>query len=124
MAADATKTEGQAASLLQHAAQLYELHALGWREDELYLGADRRQRRHPEKHYAKYIAELHPQRTWIETQIRKNVKKAARKGEKFKTGAARSQASKTKKPSTNQGLSYGAGEEGRTPDLMLGKHTL
>ena len=28
------------------------------------------------------------------------------------------------KPLTNQGLKDGAGEEGRTPDLMLGKHTL
>ena len=27
-------------------------------------------------------------------------------------------------PLTNQGLKDGAGEEGRTPDLMLGKHTL
>ena len=26
------------------------------------------------------------------------------------------------KPLTNQGLKDGAGEEGRTPDLMLGKH--
>jgi hypothetical protein len=30
----------------------------------------------------------------------------------------------TKKPSISQGLQNGAGEEGRTPDLMLGKHTL
>jgi hypothetical protein len=29
-----------------------------------------------------------------------------------------------KKPSKHRGLIYGAGEEGRTPDLMLGKHTL
>ena len=29
-----------------------------------------------------------------------------------------------KKPSKDQGLFNGAGEEGRTPDLMLGKHTL
>jgi hypothetical protein len=29
-----------------------------------------------------------------------------------------------KKPLKGQGLRYGAGEEGRTPDLMLGKHTL
>jgi hypothetical protein len=28
------------------------------------------------------------------------------------------------KPSISQGLKGGAGEEGRTPDLMLGKHTL
>jgi DNA-binding transcriptional LysR family regulator len=30
----------------------------------------------------------------------------------------------TKKPSISRGLKDGAGEEGRTPDLMLGKHTL
>jgi hypothetical protein len=29
-----------------------------------------------------------------------------------------------KKPPKNRGLKSGAGEEGRTPDLMLGKHTL
>jgi hypothetical protein len=29
-----------------------------------------------------------------------------------------------KKPLISQGLKNGAGEEGRTPDLMLGKHTL
>ena len=29
-----------------------------------------------------------------------------------------------KKPSSPRGLKNGAGEEGRTPDLMLGKHTL
>jgi hypothetical protein len=29
-----------------------------------------------------------------------------------------------KKPLISQGLKAGAGEEGRTPDLMLGKHTL
>ena len=32
--------------------------------------------------------------------------------------------SNNKKPSISQGLKDGAGEEGRTPDLMLGKHTL
>jgi hypothetical protein len=31
---------------------------------------------------------------------------------------------KMKKPLENQRLEDGAGEEGRTPDLMLGKHTL
>lgn len=31
---------------------------------------------------------------------------------------------RTKKPLISQGLKGGAGEEGRTPDLMLGKHTL
>ena len=31
---------------------------------------------------------------------------------------------KKKKPLVSQGLKDGAGEEGRTPDLMLGKHTL
>jgi hypothetical protein len=29
-----------------------------------------------------------------------------------------------KKPLEHQRLKVGAGEEGRTPDLMLGKHTL
>ena len=30
----------------------------------------------------------------------------------------------TKKPLINQGLKDGAGDRGRTDDLMLGKHTL
>jgi hypothetical protein len=32
--------------------------------------------------------------------------------------------SEKKKPRSGPGLQDGAGEEGRTPDLMLGKHTL
>ena len=31
---------------------------------------------------------------------------------------------KQRQPRIFQGLRNGAGEEGRTPDLMLGKHTL
>ncbi|MCE3242092.1 MAG: hypothetical protein K0Q83_2599 [Deltaproteobacteria bacterium] len=38
--------------------------------------------------------------------------------------AALAELATKKKPSISQGLKDGAGEEGRTPDLMLGKHTL
>ena len=31
---------------------------------------------------------------------------------------------KTQKPLVSQGLEFGAGDRGRTDDLMLGKHTL
>ena len=68
------------------------------------------------KHYAKYLEGIDPQRQWIGDQIRKS--------EKSKSGQVRTQRAKMKKPSISQGLKNGAGEEGRTPDLMLGKHTL
>src|SRR4030095_12781214 len=73
------------------------------------------------KHYAKYMEGIGPQRAWMQDQIRKS-EKSAQKSEKSQSGRARTQAPKMKKPSKNQGLSHGAGEEGRTPDLMLGKH--
>jgi integrase len=78
------------------------------------------------KHYAKYIEGIDPQREWIENQIRESAKseKSAQKGEKSGSAAVGTSTPKMKKPSKNQGLSRGAGEEGRTPDLMLGKHTL
>ena len=71
------------------------------------------------KHYAKYLAEIDPQRDWIESQIRQSAKSE-------KSGFRRDQnlTQKMKKPSISRGLKSGAGEEGRTPDLMLGKHTL
>ena len=75
------------------------------------------------KHYAKYLEGIDPQRQWIEDQIRKS-EKSSQKREKSESGQVRTQPAKMKKPLTNQGLKGGAGEEGRTPDLMLGKHTL
>jgi hypothetical protein len=44
--------------------------------------------------------------------------------DKMGTGADSPSPPERKKPSISQGLKDGAGEEGRTPDLMLGKHTL
>ncbi len=75
------------------------------------------------KHYARYIGDIDPQRDWIENQIRES-EKSAEKGEKSGLTKSASETRKKKKPLTNQGLKDGAGEEGRTPDLMLGKHTL
>ena len=75
------------------------------------------------KHYARYIHEIDPQREWIERAIRKS-EKFPQKSEKSGFGRDRNLTQKIKKPLTNQGLKSGAGEEGRTPDLMLGKHTL
>jgi integrase len=75
------------------------------------------------KHYAKYIESIDPQRDWIERQIRKS-EKFSKKGEKSSFARSESESQKLKKPSISQGLKAGAGEEGRTPDLMLGKHTL
>ena len=75
------------------------------------------------KHYAKYIESIDPQRDWIETQIRKS-EKFSKKGEKSSFARSQSKPQKMKKPPIFRGLKSGAGEEGRTPDLMLGKHTL
>jgi hypothetical protein len=75
------------------------------------------------KHYAKYLEGIDPQREWIEDQIRKS-EKFSQKREKSKSRQAKTQPAKMKKPLVSQGLKDGAGEEGRTPDLMLGKHTL
>jgi integrase len=75
------------------------------------------------KHYAKYLEGIDPQRKWIESQIRKS-EKSARKGEKSQSKQVGDSPRKKKKPSVLRGLKDGAGEEGRTPDLMLGKHTL
>jgi len=73
-----------------------------------------------ETDYAKYIKEADDNRDFVEQQIEKSATQV-----KPSEDAAVSPApSKMKKPSKNQGLSHGAGEEGRTPDLMLGKHTL
>jgi hypothetical protein len=73
-----------------------------------------------ESDYAKYIKEADDNRDFVENQIQKSATqvKPASEADHFPT------PSETKKPPTNRGLKSGAGEEGRTPDLMLGKHTL
>jgi hypothetical protein len=75
------------------------------------------------RHYAKYLEGIDPQRNWIEGQILKS-EKSAQKREKSNSKQIGTSSAKMKKPSISQGLKDGAGEEGRTPDLMLGKHTL
>jgi integrase len=75
------------------------------------------------KHYAKYIQSLDPQRKWIEATIRKS-EKSARKSEKSTKRGTQTGEQKMKKPLISQGLESGAGDRGRTDDLMLGKHTL
>jgi len=73
-----------------------------------------------ESDYAKYIGEADDNRDFVEEQIQKSatlVKPAIEVNQS-------SNPVEKKKPLENQGLKTGAGEEGRTPDLMLGKHTL
>ena len=73
-----------------------------------------------EANYAKYIEEADTKRDFVEEQIEKSETEA-----KPKSNADTSPTpSETKKPPEKRGLKNGAGEEGRTPDLMLGKHTL
>jgi integrase len=73
-----------------------------------------------ENDYAKYIKEADDNRDFVENQIQKS---ATQVKPAFETDHSPTPPKK-KKPPRNQGLKSGAGEEGRTPDLMLGKHTL
>src|SRR5262249_58582667 len=76
-----------------------------------------------ESHYAKYIPEADTGRDAIEKLITKSeteVKPDTAQGDSTDSPTRQ----KRKKPLISRGLKDGAGEEGRTPDLMLGKHTL
>jgi len=88
-----------------------------------------------ERDYAKYIKEADDNRDFVENQIRQSSIRPADSApdfdEKGETQVKPSNAvndsptpPEMKKPLVSQGLKNGAGEEGRTPDLMLGKHTL
>jgi hypothetical protein len=55
---------------------------------------------------------------------RKSDRKKCHPSETSEDVASSPSPTEIKKPSKDQGLFNGAGEEGRTPDLMLGKHTL
>jgi len=73
-----------------------------------------------ETDYAKYIREADSRRDFVEEQIRKSATrvKPTNYNDYSPTPLEK------KKPPRNRRLKDGAGEEGRTPDLMLGKHTL
>jgi hypothetical protein len=73
-----------------------------------------------ETDYAKYLPTADTGRDFVEQQIQKS---ATHVQPPYPNTSAMNQA-ENKKPLGNQGLKSGAGEEGRTPDLMLGKHTL
>jgi integrase len=70
--------------------------------------------------YAKYEPDADTMRELVEERI-SQATKSLQSG--FRDGSSPTPSEK-KKPPRNQGLKDGAGEEGRTPDLMLGKHTL
>jgi integrase len=76
-----------------------------------------------ETHYAKYIPDADTGRELVEENILKSETKVKPLG-KMGTGADSPTPLQKKKPLTNQGLKTGAGDRGRTDDLMLGKHTL
>ena len=76
-----------------------------------------------EKHYAKYIPEADGGREFVERTIL-NSETWVKPEEKEKLTANASAYPQMKKPLINQGLKSGAGDGGRTHDLMLGKHTL
>jgi hypothetical protein len=73
-----------------------------------------------ETDYAKYIKEADTRRDFVEEQIQKSTTqvKPASDADHSPTPPEK------KKPPENQGLKSGAGDRGRTDDLMLGKHTL
>src|SRR5262245_37140177 len=76
-----------------------------------------------ESHCAKYTPEADTGRDAIEKLITKSeteVKPDTAQGDSTDSPTP----PKKKKPLISRGLKDGAGEEGRTPDLMLGKHTL
>ena len=73
-----------------------------------------------ESDYAKYIREADNNRDFVENQIQKSATQVKPASELDPSPTP----PEKKKPPRNQGLKTGAGEEGRTPDLMLGKHTL
>jgi integrase len=73
-----------------------------------------------EAHYAKYIEEADSNREFVEQQIERSATPGATPFSADHGGYL----GEIKKPPAFRGLEGGAGEEGRTPDLMLGKHTL
>jgi integrase len=73
-----------------------------------------------ESDYAKYIREADDNRDFVENQIQKSATQVKPSSNTDHSPTLL----KRKKPLISQGLKSGAGEEGRTPDLMLGKHTL
>ncbi len=76
------------------------------------------------KHYAKYHRE-HRSAAGLDREADPTkVKNPLKKVKNRVLARSESEPAKMKKPSISQGLKDGAGEEGRTPDLMLGKHTL
>ena len=76
-----------------------------------------------EADYAKYMPDADSMRDLVEDQIRKSAKSLQTRVEGPLSPTPATSLEK-KKPLNNQRLKNGAGEEGRTPDLMLGKHTL
>ncbi len=74
-------------------------------------------------HYAKYLDGVDDRRAIMEAAIRRSEKQLQSQiASRLENLLSAKQ--KRKQPLISQGLKGGAGEEGRTPDLMLGKHTL
>ena len=76
-----------------------------------------------EKHCVKAIPEADGRREFVERTIL-NSETWVKPEEKEKLTANASAYPQRKMPMNNQGLKSGAGDGGRTHDLMLGKHTL
>ena len=73
-------------------------------------------------YYAKYLEETDIRRDLVQASVRGSVERVRNQLNKHLSEIFRGQ-SKMKKPLENQRLQDGAGEEGRTPDLMLGNYS-
>jgi integrase len=73
-----------------------------------------------EADYAKYIEQADSRRDFVEAEIRKSATHV----QPPSPDTEKTAEPEMKKPLGNQGLKSGAGDRGRTDDLMLGKHTL
>ena len=123
MAPDAPKAQDSAAPLLQQAPQLRELHTVDRRQDGLRLCTDRGRGSDTSEALRALDSRARPA-AGLDRKPDRKSENFPKKGEKSSLDRERNLPAKMKKPSISRGLKSGAGEEGRTPDLMLGKHTL
>jgi hypothetical protein len=78
----------------------------------------------PPVHISCETGSSHSRRPANQDFVENQIEKGATQVKPVEDVASFPPPTEIKKPSKDQGLFNGAGEEGRTPDLMLGKHTL
>ena len=73
-----------------------------------------------EEHYGKYLPNADSMRDLVESRVLESAKSV----QSDSLAGSSPAPSKKQKPLVSQGREFGAGDRGRTDDLMLGKHTL